>query len=181
MIPKLDLQLFADDNPPSGGDEIEKLKAEYQAEIEKQKKEKDKYAKELAEIKKANKEKLTEEEQEKLKREEQDKIFAETKKELESLKLSKEFLTMGFDDKTVELIVKDYNEKDPIDFIKSLSTRVVTLVENVRKEEQKKFQQNAHLPGGSQGNGGNDIDPVIKGIIDKQKSGNEARKLFGIE
>lgn len=178
----LNLQLFSeggDPEPPKTytQEEYDKLLQE----VEKQKKEKDKYSKELSDFKKKEKEKLTEEEklieEQKLKDEE----LSNTKKELLTIKMSKELMTIGFDEKTITTILESYNKGDGVEFAKTLSTNILTLIENVRKEEQTKFQQSGVTPPNGGGKVTSGLDPVVERYINNRNSNkNVARQnLFG--
>lgn len=182
---RFNIQMFAegDQEPEVTPTEptIEDLKAEIEKqrlEIEKQKKEKDKYSKELGDLKKAQVAKLSVEEQEKQARQELEEQLKQAQLEINSTKMSKEFLKIGFDEKTITDLVKVANEQDVISFIQALSTPIMNLIENVRKEEKANFLKSSYLPNGSNPNGNKGIDPIIQQMLDKQKEENKARKLI---
>ena len=189
----LDLQLFANDGLNDGGtnggtneippktyseDEYNKLLTE----IEKQKREKDKYSKELADLKKKEKDKLTEEEKLIEEQKARDEELEKTRKELLTIKMSKELMNIGFDEKTINTILESFSKGDGVEFAKTLSTHINILIENVRKEEKTKFQQNSTTPPtGNNGGRINGLDPVVERYIqNKNTNTNKAREmLFG--
>lgn len=187
----LDLQLFANDgsneggttggneNPPKNYSEEEYNKL--LAEIEKQKREKDKYSKELADLKKKEKDKLTEEEKLIEEQKARDEELEKTRKELLTIKMSKELMNVGFDEKTINTILESFNKGDGVEFAKTLSTHINTLVENVRKEEKTKFQQSSITPPNGSSNIPSGLDPNVERYINNRNTnGNKAREmLFG--
>lgn len=178
------IQMFAEGAPtpePTPTEPtIEELKAEIEKqklEIEKQKKEKDKYSKELGDLKKTQQAKLSAEEQDKIERQELEEKLKQAQLEINSTKMSKEFLKVGFDEKTITDLVKVANEQDIITFVQTLSTSISQLIENVRKEEKENFLKSSYLPNGTNPNS-NKVDPIVKSILDKQKGQNKARQLI---
>ena len=178
------IQMFAEGEQPQEKTptepSIEELKAEIEKqklEIEKQKKEKDKYSKELGDLKKSQQAKLSAEEQDKIERQELEEKLKQAQLEINSTKMSKEFLKVGFDEKTITDLVKVANEQDIIKFVQTLSTSISQLIENVRKEEKENFLKSSYLPNGTNPNS-NKIDPIVKSILDKQKGQNKARQLI---
>ena len=182
----LNLQLFADDGGDNGGnggqpktytqEEFDKLVAER----DKFKKANDDLSKENANYKRQAKDKLSEEEKLAEERKEKDKILEETRKELLTIKMTKEFMNTGFDEKTISSIIESFNSGDSVKFAKDLSTHIKALIDNVRKEEQTKFQQSSTTPpaNGGQSSG---LDPMVERYISsKNSNSNSAREmLFG--
>ena len=188
------IQLFGEPNPsgepnPNGAGEPNPTPKTYseeefknlQAELEKQKKLKDQYSNEISEYKKKEKAKLTEDEKAKLQQEETQKEIERLNLELRKTYLSKEFLTMGFDDKTTEKIVSSYeaNKDDIVKFVKELGLEVNKRIDSVRKEEQEKFNRGTPIPP----NGGkpttNSYDPAFQKLLDeKKKTSNNARDYY---
>lgn len=188
------IQLFGEPNQggepnPSGGEDKKITPKTYsedefktlQAELEKQKKLKDQYSNEISEYKKKEKAKLTEDEKAKLQQEETQKEIERLNLELRKTYLSKEFLTMGFDDKTTEKIVSSYeaNKDDIVKFVKELGLEVNKRIDSVRKEEQEKFNRGTPIPP----NGGkpttDSFDPAFQKLLDeKKKTSNNARDYY---
>lgn len=181
----LNIQLFAEDDGNGDGgapktysqSDIDKLNAE----LEKFKKANDNLSKENAEHKRKAKEKLTEEEKIAQAQKEKDDLLANTQKELLAIKMSKEFMIAGFDEKTTEEIVKCFNEKDSVEFARSLSTHIKNLIENVRKEEKEKFNQSSTIPPNGSGKQTSGLDPVVERYIKKKNTNNSKAEeiLFG--
>lgn len=181
------LQMFASDPEPNNESDtvsVEDLKSQlesYKAEIEKQKKEKDKYSKELSEIKKAQKEKLTEEEKNQLAMNDLQEQLKQAQLEINSTKMSKELIKVGFEEKVIEELVKSANEEDKIVFVSKISKAVIDLVENVKKVEKENFLKSTPLPNGGKSSG-NEVDPIMKNILGKNSKSNNARDyILGIE
>ncbi len=182
----LNIQLFAEPNDGGdGGEGGEGAKTYTQEDIDKLIAERDSFkrandnlSKENAEYKRKSKEHLSEEEKRAAAQKEKDELLASTQKELFSIKLSNEFLTAGFNEESSQKLVKSFNESEnSIDFFKTLSTEIKTLIENVRKEEKANFMKSSKIPNGGNGGNGGDVNPLIKNIIDKKKnSSNNARK-----
>lgn len=182
----LNLQLFADDGGDNGGnggqpktytqEEFDKLVAER----DKFKKANDDLSKENANYKRQAKDKLSEEEKLAEERKEKDKILEETRKELLSIKMTKEFMNTGFDEKTISSIIESFNSGDSVKFAKDLSTHIKALIDNVRKEEQTKFQQSSTTPPANGGRSSG-LDPMVERYISsKNSNSNSAREmLFG--
>lgn len=188
------IQLFGEPNQggdpnPSGGEDKNPTPKTYseeefknlQAELEKQKKLKDQYSNEISEYKKKEKAKLTEDEKAKLQQEETQKEIERLNLELRKTYLSKEFLTMGFDDKTTEKIVSSYeaNKDDIVKFVKELGLEVNKRIDSVRKEEQEKFNRGTPIPpnGGKQTT--DSYDPAFQKLLDeKKKTSNNARDYY---
>ena len=176
------LQLFAEGD----GEQVvennnnDEALSKLQQEVEKQKREKDKYAKELADLKKANKEKLSEEEKKQQLEKEKDEMLANAQKELLGIKMSKEFLVAGFDEKTTNELIESFNKGDSVEFAKTISQHIKLLVENARKEEKELFQQSAKVPPSGSGNRQQGLDPIVERYINKNANSNLAReKIFG--
>lgn len=184
----LNIQLFAEGGEGGQGgepstpktytqEEVDKINAE----LDKIKKANDNLSKENAEHKRKAKEKLSEEEKIAQSQKEKDEALVAAQKELLQIKLSKEFLVAGFDEETVNTLVKSFTEEDGVQFAKTITNCIKKLVENVRKEEQTKFQQSSTVP--PTGNGGikSGLDPVVEKYINKKNTNSNAayEKLFG--
>lgn len=181
----LNIQLFADPNPSGEGDgnggndtppktyseqEYLKLKSSF-----------DKVSSEVADLKKQAKAKMNDDEKKAQEQKEKDEILASTKKELLSIKLSKEFMIAGFDEETTNKIVEAYNDNDAVAFARTLSTCIKTLVENARKEEQIQFQRSSTMPPSGSGKAPSGLDPVVERYIKNKNSNNNSayEMLFG--
>lgn len=180
----LNIQLFAEqgdggNEPPKTytQEEVDKINAE----LEKLKAANNNLSKENAEHKRKAKEKLSEEEQIAQAQKEKDEMLANAQKELLAIKMSKEFLVAGFDEETVNSIVKSFGQEDPVQFAKTITECIKKLVENVRKEEQVKFQQSSTVPPTGSGKIQQGLDPQVeKYIKSKNTNGNSAyEKIFG--
>ena len=139
LIP-LNIQLFAEGDG-DGGSETSKTYSQEEmdkiiADLEKIKKANDNLSKENADYKRKTKEKMSEEEKKAKEQEEKDKLLADAQKELLSIKISKEFMIAGFDEKSTAEIVETFSTGDSIAFAKALSTHIQKLVENVSDLEE---------------------------------------------
>lgn len=163
---RLDIQLMAEDGgEDNGGKETPKTYTE--EEYLKLKKAFDDTASELSKAKKSAKEKLTEEEKLAQAQKEKDELLASTQKELLGIKMTKELLVAGFDETTCNVLIESYTKGDSVQFAKDLSTNIKTLIDNVRKEEQTKFQQSGKIP--PNGNNNNDTKyDYIKELVPKK-------------
>lgn len=181
-LQSLNIQLFAEGGEGENGTEVPKTYTQEEfdkiiSERDKLKNANDNLSKENAEYKRKTKEKLSQEEKEKLAQEEKEKILQETQKELLAMKLSKEFVTAGFDDETCNELIKSFNDEDSVSFVKVLSQKIKLLVDNVRKEEQENAKRNATLP--PSGNVINGLNPIVERYIDNKKSNtNSARNMY---
>ena len=184
----LNLQLFADDGGnDNGGNGSETPKTYTQEEFDKLIAERDKYkkandnlSKENADYKRKAKDKLSEEEKIAEEQKAKEEELANAKKELLSIKMSKEFMGVGFDEKTINNILESFNSGDGVEFARALSKHINNLIENVRKEEKTKFQQSSTTPPAN-GNTKSGLDPIVeKYIKQKNDTNNKAREmLFG--
>ena len=178
----LDLQMFADGDG-NGGSETPKTYTQEEmdkliAERDKFKKANDDLSKENANYKRQAKDKLSEDEKLAEERKEKDKLLEDTRRELLSIKMTKEFMNAGFDEKAINSIIDSFNKGDSVQFAKELSSHIKALVENARKDEQTKFQQSSTTPpanGGSKSG----LDPIVERYINGKKSNsNSARELL---
>lgn len=182
----LNIQLFAEGGEGGQGgepntpktytqEEVDKINAE----LNKIKKANDDLSKENAEHKRKAKEKLSEEEKIAQAQKEKDELLANAQKELLGIKMSKEFLVAGFDEQTVNSIVASFAEDDAVQFAKTITGCIKKLIENVRKEEQVKFQQSSTVPPTGSGKQSG-LDPVVEKYINKKTTSNTAHeRLFG--
>ena len=178
----LSIQMFAEGGDDEGGNDDDKTpqpKTYSEEEFLKLKKSFDTTASELAQMKKANKEKLSEQEKLVQAQQEKDEALANAQKELLTIKLNKEFIVAGFDEKQSEELCNSFNEGKPIEFAKTLSTNIKTIIDNVRKEEQTKFQKMGNYPPIGSGNPQNGLNPIVeKFISSRNSSSNSARDLY---
>ena len=183
----LNIQLFAENGDGGqGGDpstpktytqeEVDKINAE----LEKIRKANNDLSKENAEHKRKAKEKLSEEEKIAQAQKEKDEALATAQKELLQIKLSKEYLVAGFDEETVNQLVKSFTEEDGVQFAKTITNCIKKLVENVRKEEQIKFQQSGTVPPTGSGKQKSGLDPVVEKYINTKNTNINAayEKIF---
>lgn len=185
----LDLQLFAENgngNGGNGGSETPKTYTQEDmdkliAERDKYKQANDNLSKENADYKRKAKDKLSEEERLAEEQKAKDEELSKTRQELLTIKMSKELMNVGFDDKTINNILESYNKGDSVEFAKTLSKEINTLIENVRKEEKTKFQQSSTTPPAGNGTKTSGLDPIVeKYINNKNTNNNKAREmLFG--
>lgn len=181
----LNIQLFAENVNDDESGVIENTPKIYSqeeydnivSEMNKIKKANDNLSKENAEYKRSAKEKMSKEEKELEAQKEKDKILQETQKELLSMKLSKEFVTAGFDDETCNELIKSFNDDDNVSFVKLLSQKIKTLVDNARKEEQENAKRNATLPPNGKTQSG--LNPIVERYINSKNSNtNSAREMY---
>lgn len=184
----LDLQLFAEDGGNDGGNGSETPKKYTQEEFDKLVAERDKYkkandnlSKENADYKRKAKDKLTEDERIAEEQKAKEEELANTRKELLTIKMSKELMSSGFDEKAINEILEKFNGEDSVEFARTLSKHINNLVENVRKEEKTKFQQSSTTPPTGNGAITSGLDPIVERYINnKNKNSNKARDmLFG--
>lgn len=177
------IQLFAEGEGENGGSETPKTYSQedfdkINAELEKFKKANDNLSKENADYKRKAKDKLSEEEKKVQEQKEKDKQLAEAQRELLSIKMSKEFMIAGFDEKTTNEIIESFNKGDSVEFSKTLSNCIKTLVDNVRKEEKENFQKGAKVPPSGSGNIRSGLDPQVERYINKKANSNNARDII---
>ena len=179
------LQLFAE-NDGQGGSETPKTYSQEEfdklvAERDKYKKANDDLSKENADYKRKAKDKLSEEEKLAQAQKEKDEALANAQKELLSIKMSKEFMVAGFDEATTNNIIESFNKNDSVEFAKTLSEEIKTLVENARKQEKENFQKSSTLPPNGSFKQQSGLDPVVERYIkSKNTNTNTAREqLFG--
>lgn len=180
----LNIQMFAE-GEDGGSEETPKTYSQEDmdkiiAERDKLKQANDNLSKENADHKRKAKEKLSEEEKKAQAQQEKDKQLEEAQKELLSIKMSKELVLAGFDDKTTNDIIESFNAGDNVEFAKTLAKCINSLVDKVRKEEKEKFQQGAKVPPSGSGKQKSGLDPQVERYINRKTSSNSAREmLFG--
>lgn len=172
---RLDIQTFGEPNPTGdeGGngkadpkqtpkytdEDYDKLKASF-----------DKTSSELADLKKQLKSKMTDDE----KKAEEDKLKNEelenTKKELATLKIKSE-LSDTFEKEEVEKITNALSNGNTDELIKVLKDCRVAFKEKVYLQAKDEFSKSANLPGG---NGGNDdsLSNNVQSYIDRKNKKN---------
>lgn len=176
------IQFFADDEGTEK-DEADKAKTYSQeefdnlkSEMEKIKRANDKLSSENADYKRKAKEKLSEDEKKLQEQKEKDEELENTKKELLSIKLSKEFMVAGFDEEQTNELIESFNDNNPVEFAKTLSKKIKELVENVKKSMQEEFNKSSKIPDTSKKKSESGIDPIIEKYINKKTATNDARK-----
>lgn len=177
LLLPLNIQLFADGDGGNGGDggnppapktyseeEYKKL----QDELGKMKASFDKASSDLADEKKKNKAKMSEDEKKKLEDEEKDKKFKEMETELNKLKL-KNSLSKTFEESEIEGIVEAIVSNDTA----KLADLIVKSHEEFKKktmeEAKKEFSKSSNIPGGS-GDGKEDDDENTKTVAELAKT-----------
>lgn len=176
------IQFFADDEGTEK-DEADKAKTYSQeefdnlkSEMEKIKRANDKLSSENADYKRKAKEKLSEDEKKLQEQKEKDEELENTKKELLSIKLSKEFMVAGFDEEQTNELIESFNDNNPVEFAKTLSKKIKELVDNVKKSMQEEFNKSSKIPDTSKKKSESGIDPIIEKYINKKTATNDARK-----
>lgn len=176
------IQFFADDEGTEK-DEADKAKTYSQEEfdnlkneMEKMKRANDKLSSENADYKRKAKEKLSEDEKKLQEQKEKDEELENTKKELLSIKLSKEFMVAGFDEEQTNELIESFNDNNPVEFAKTLSKKIKELVDNVKKSMQEEFNKSSKIPDTSKKKSESGIDPIIEKYINKKTATNDARK-----
>ena len=176
------IQFFADDEGTEK-DEADKAKTYSQeefdnlkSEMEKIKRANDKLSSENADYKRKAKEKLSEDEKKLQEQKEKDEELENTKKELLSIKLSKEFMVAGFSEEQTNELIESFNDNNPVEFAKTLSKKIKELVENVKKSMQEEFNKSSKIPDTSKKKSESGIDPIIEKYINKKTATNDARK-----
>lgn len=179
---RLDIQMFAEPNPNgddggNGGNPDPKAPKHTDEEFDKLKASFDKTSSELADLKKQLKSKMTDDE----KKAEEDKLKNEelenTKKELATLKIKSE-LSDTFEKEEVEKITNALSNGNTDELIKVLKDCRIAYKDKVYLQAKEEFTKSAKLPGG---NGGNDDalpSNVQKYIDSKKNSTNKAREQF---
>ena len=143
----LTIQLFNDEGGEEANQEETVNETVLKSDYDKLKKLYDKASSEIANFKKEKKEKLSEEEKAKQNQVEKEEEISNLKKELQSIKISKTLIGIGFEEKVCQnLIDKFQNSENIDDFFSELSTQTKKLIDNVRKEEKDKFQQSGTYP-----------------------------------
>lgn len=129
---KFNLQYFAEEE--NSNTQNTQLKTYTEEEYNKLKNSFDKTSKELAEMKKQEKEKLPEKEKEAQEREEMKKQLDDYKRQLENNKIEKLFLKHGFNSDDCEKIIKSRESEE---FLPTILSVFATKLEN----EKKKWQE----------------------------------------
>lgn len=169
---RLDIQMFAEPNPSgdeggNGGTPDPKTPKYSDEDYDKLKASFDKTSSELADLKKQLKSKMSDEE----KKAEEDKLKNEelenTKKELATLKIKSE-LADTFEKEEVEKITTAISNGNMDDLVKTLKECRTAYKEKVYLQAKEEFSRSAQLPGG---NGGDDdsLPNNVQGYIDRKK------------
>ena len=150
------LQLFAEGDPAAASDDkgenTEKetyTKDEYESlksQFKKIKDSNDKLSSELAQKKKAEREKLSQEEQEAEARKEKDAEYEKMRIELNSIKMKNELLNCGIEDKAMNALIETINDGNPIEISKQIASIVKAQVEKKEKELKLQSQHTQHYP-----------------------------------
>ena len=182
LLLPLNIQLFADGDGGNGGDggnppapktyseeEYKKL----QDELGKMKASFDKASSDLADEKKKNKAKMSEDEKKKLEDEEKDKKFKEMETELNKLKL-KNSLSKTFEESEIEGIVEAIVSNDTAKLAELIVKSHEEFKKKTMEEAKKEFSKSSNIPGGS--GDGKDDDEETKKISElaKQQSAKKA-------
>ena len=172
---KLNIQMFAEGDDGKGGDDPNPQPKTYsEEEYLKMKSAFDKASSELAEAKKKEKAKMSEEEKKKAELEEKDKKFSDMEKELTMLKMEKT-LSKTFDEK----YTKDVSEA----IVTSNTEKLVDLIfksqeefrKRVMEEAKAEFSKKGKIPGANDSGGEGDSSKIAE--LAKKKSAKVENKV----
>lgn len=161
------LQLFADEgnangsdgNNTDGSEKETYTKDEYESlknQLKKFKDSNDKLSSELAQKKKAERDKLSQEEKDAEARKEKDAEYEQMKNELNSIKMKNELLNCGIEDKAMSSLIEVINDGNPIEISKQIASIVKAQVEKKEKELKLQSQHTQHYPQPSNNTASND-------------------------
>lgn len=165
MLPLM-IQMFADDDGNNGGGTPPKTYSE--EEYNKMKAAFDKASSELAEAKKKEKAKMSEDEKKKAESEEKAKEFESMKKELKQMKLSKSLSKVFTETEECENIVKAFLDDDLEKVIDLISKSQENFRKKVEQEAKSKFSKSAKVPGANGGTDDGDSSKIA--ALAKKKS-----------
>ena len=182
LLLPLNIQLFADGDGGNGGDGgnppapktySEEDYKKLQDELGKMKASFDKASSDLADEKKKNKAKMSEDEKKKLEDEEKDRKFKEMETELNKLKL-KNSLSKTFEESEIEGIVEAIVSNDTAKLAELITKSHEEFKKKTMEEAKKEFSKSSNIPGGS--GDGKDDDEETKKITElaKQQSAKKA-------
>lgn len=185
LLLPLNIQLFADGdggnnggdggNPPAPKTYTEEEYKKLQDELGKMKASFDKASSDLADEKKKNKAKMSEDEKKKLEDEEKDKKFKEMETELNKLKL-KNSLSKTFEESEVEGIIEAIISNDTAKLAELIVKSHEDFKKKTMEEAKKNFSKSSSIPGGNgnSGEGDDEKTQLIKDLAKSQSSGNKA-------
>lgn len=161
----LDIQMFAEGGK-EGGDETPKTYSE--EEYNKMKAAFDKASSELAEAKKKEKAKMSEDEKKKVELEEKDKEFESMKKELKKMKLSKSLSKVFTEAEECEGITNALIEDDIDKVIDLIGKSQENFRKKVEEEAKTKFSKSAKIPRATDSDDGGENSKIAE--LAKKKS-----------
>lgn len=166
---KLDIQMFAEGDDGKGGDDPNppQPKTYSEEEYKKMKDAFDKASSELAEAKKKEKAKMSEEEKKKAELEEKDKKFSDMEKELTMLKMEKT-LSKTFDEKTTKEVSEAIVTSDTEKLVDLIFKSQEEFRKRVMEEAKAEFSKKGKIPGAS--DSGSDGDNSKIAELAKKKS-----------
>lgn len=119
----------------------------------------DKLASEVAGYKKKEKESLPEIDQLKNALEEQKQATLKAQKEILNSKITNKFVSVGFDEKTIESFINAYDSGDSLKFVDELIKGFNSKIEEVKAQAKAEFQASQTIPSGNK-------NPKNEGVID---------------
>lgn len=144
---KLDIQMFAEGDDGKGGDDPNPQPKTYsEEEYKKMKDAFDKASSELAEAKKKEKAKMTEEEKKKVELEEKEKKFSDMEKELSVLKMEKT-LSKTFDEKYTKEVSEAIVESNTEKLVELIFKSQEEFKKKVMEEAKAEFSKKGKIPG----------------------------------
>ncbi len=179
MIP-LNVQLFAEpnnDNGGNGGGNDPQPKTYSEEEYNKLKASFDKTSSELAEAKKREKAKMSEEEKKTQEQEEVNKKLAEYESKFEDYALKEELLKGNiFTTEEIDKVIKAKNDKPAL--LKTIMELFNSKVDNIKKEAVADFMKSSNVGGGHAK--GNNSDQDVQDYIESKKNDrtSKAREKF---
>lgn len=172
---KLNIQMFAEGDDGKGGDDPNPQPKTYsEEEYKKMKDAFDKASSELAEAKKKEKAKMSEEEKKKAELEEKDKKFSDMEKELTMLKMEKT-LSKTFDEKTTKEVSEAIITSDTEKLVDLIFKSQEEFRKRVMEEAKAEFSKKGKIPGANDSGGEGDNSKIAE--LAKKKSAKVENKV----
>lgn len=171
---KLNIQMFAESGEEGGDDPNPQPKTYSEEEYKKMKDAFDKASSELAEAKKKEKAKMSEEEKKKAELEEKDKKFSDMEKELTMLKMEKT-LSKTFDEKTTKEVSEAIITSDTEKLVDLIFKSQEEFRKKVMEEAKKEFSKQGKIPGASDSGSEGDNSKIAE--LAKKKSAKVENKV----